>query len=388
MNLRLVAACVFLVALSSYEAPRSCGASDRWSPTSAGPNLSPIGSTDVRLQIKWRGVALRDAAKRLGEASSGTVFLDRRVDPTEPVTLSAAGVVSGLIEQLAAAGGQATRDGLGVSSLGGVYYLGPALAARDLRTLHARSLASLDALPETDRRRYFHKGEVRWSNAAEPAALIRQALREAGLELANAELIAHDRWRQGQLPRGRLCEQLTLLLIGFGLEWRPDTAPDTVRLQPIEHPVAITASHIAARDRQIDEASLQAQFAYLQVNRQGWRWTLTGRWEDHARLHRLLTGAANKVASRQPNTAKGNGANASIADKRVSLTVRDQPARAILAQLAASLGLQVRGLDKPGADKRVSLSVSESTVTDLLVEIGRETGLSIELLGDAIVVSN
>lgn len=93
--------------------------------------------------IHWQGVPLGETLDRLKLLFNDPVFVDRRVDPSQRVTLD---MSASSAEQVL--GGIADACGLDVARLGKLLYLGPASAAgrlRPLANLRSRDVVRLPA---------------------------------------------------------------------------------------------------------------------------------------------------------------------------------------------------------------------------------------------------
>jgi hypothetical protein len=168
--------------------------------------------------IHWQRVPLRDAIGRLRALFDDIVFVDRRVDPGMRVTLDIEVASAEAVVAAVAAG----KD-LGAARLGSLVYLGPAVAANQMRAVSAARSGEAARLPAEVRATITKNRPTSWPRLSEPRGLIQAAIEHRGWRLANADAIPHDLWSAGELPDLDLAEQLTMLLIGFDLtfEFRP-----------------------------------------------------------------------------------------------------------------------------------------------------------------------
>ncbi|MEM6331011.1 MAG: hypothetical protein AAF790_12270 [Planctomycetota bacterium] len=365
-------------------APGGAAAAEPWEPGAFGLKEQRRGDPGEQTSVRWQNVPLARAVRRLADASGRTIFLDRRLDPGTAVSLVGSGDAATLLGQLSNAGAERPGPRWGQTTVGGVLYLGPANAAYWLRTVHARATNRLAGLPAEQRRRWRHRQPAAWPKLAQPRQIIARRLAAANLTLSNPEAIPHDRWRRGSLPRARVGEHLTLLLAGFGLEWRPGPGVGEATVAPIERPVSITAVHTAPPGSSLTAEGYQPASEHTQLRVEGRVWTLTGRAEDHQRLAALLSpsqDAAGAAPERQTSEPAG------WADKRITLAVTDRPAKAVLQSLAGALGVSLVGGDAPRLSRAVSLDLRGATIEELLAAISKEVGLAITLTADAIVVA-
>ncbi|MEO1495652.1 MAG: hypothetical protein AAFV43_00715 [Planctomycetota bacterium] len=264
------------------------------------------------VDIVWRDVPLREAVDRLGAVADTRVWLDRRVDPTQPLDLNASGVsVLGALQRLAEA------NGLSVVTVEGVAYVGPLHGVAQLS--RTRSLAA--ANPAL-RRRLKRSTTVRWPRLATPRDVVQQAASDARVRITSLDRIPHDLLPAGALPARPLGDQLSLLLVGFGLEWRVDPEqPLTLSLAPYEP----RASNRGVSERRSDAETPRPQ----------------------------------------------------PSDLRFTLRVRDQPLSAVLEQVAqrAGVALDASRVAPRGAARRVTFSVENATLRALVAEAAGAAGL-------------
>lgn len=364
--------------LCLFGLPKQAAAVERWSMRLAA---TPPPQTDDQpvVQVGWRGVGLSRALENLQQATGSQVFVDRRIDPSTPLTLRATGTAAELLEAIT------RQTPAQLSALAGVYYLGPPEAARDLATLHARARLEVDRLPRGARRVFHQARPIAWQRLATPAGLLGQALSASGLKVANPEALPHDLWPPGRLPAAPLSEQLTLLLAGFDLEWRPTPTGDAIRLAPVKTPIALTLLHTpgASVDLTTEQFLTRAPEAKALVK--DGVWAVQGRLEHHALLESLFRGEKPAIgSSRQIDSFDSPPA---IADQRFSLTVKQQTAGAVLRQVARSLSLELKDeTDGRWVGERVSFEVRQATLSELLESLGRESGVDIHSSNGRIVV--
>ncbi|TWT37846.1 hypothetical protein KOR34_28100 [Posidoniimonas corsicana] len=335
----------------------------------AGPPLldQSVGRSDG-------GVELATRLAGLERAGLGVPVLDRRVDPHLPMAPAPAGSLG---DALAASFG---ANRVGASELSGALYVGPTPAARDLRTLAEigrKQVTRLDAGSRSEMRRI---DSLSWPRLTEPRGLIESLLDGHGLRLQNPETLPLDVWDQGRLPPMTLSDRLTLLLIGFDLVWQASDAPRAIRLAPAPRSPSISKRYNLPKRVAWDERAFQDAFPSAVVQRRGNRVELTARVEAHERLATELRGEV------EDDTPPSGG------EQRLTLTVRQQPAAAVLQKLTETFSLSVRyepsvsDAARTALTRRVDLSVSQATLAELLDELGMQVGYSLSLRGKEILI--
>lgn len=188
------------------------------------PRPGRVAPLQMAVSASWRNAPLAPALRRLAEVHSLPLWVDRRVDPGQRITLvSDAQPLGELLEAIAAQGGA------GTAQLRGAVYFGPAGVAAKLPALAADWRK--DAAPRL--KRY---GDSEWSRLTTPRELANQLAAEAGCTLLNPEAIPHDLLPAGALEATTSGDRLMLVLVGFDLRWRPTEENATVlRVEPIDY---------------------------------------------------------------------------------------------------------------------------------------------------------
>lgn len=311
--------------------------------------------------LSWSEVPLRDGLRELGKAQRVAILLDRRLDPEQPIDLTADRLpLDDLLARLAK-----QIDG-GLAWLGPLAYIGPRDASARLRTLAALRAADVRALPKDERPAFQHEKNWRWEMLAQPRDLVTEMAAEANVEIESLELLSHDLWPAADLPPLAWTDRLTLLANEFDLTFELDDRSH-VRLTPIQEPVVIErtypggkqAEQLAARWR---ELAPDAQIALARG-----KIIVSGRVEDHERF------VQKKPPPLAPR-AKGT--------ESYTMTVRDQPLAAVLDKLRQQLSIDLR-VDEAAleaaeltVDRRVSFSVEQASLDELLSAVLRAADLT------------
>lgn len=345
--------------------------------TAAGITAGPAGEGmppgyDAPVSITWTGTPLRGALERFGHAQGMTVVLDRRVDPDQRLDISIdSQPARRVIAEIAAV------RGLGVSHLGPVVYLGPSDAAARLRTLVALRTAEVARLTTAARRRFTQRQACHWDDLATPRQLLQGFGHQAGVAVGGLELVPHDLWPAIELPPLSLIDRLTLVANQFDLTFAVTASGGSVRLLPIAAPVLIERRY---RHAKMNRAMLRSLAGEMPTA--SWRFepgglVLRGRMEDHERLLAAASGQAGPVRA---DPADRSGA-AAQANRRYTLTVKQQPVGPLVRQLAHKLDLDIEfdsaAIERAGRslDVRVSLQVNNATVDQLFRAALRPAGL-------------
>ena len=298
-------------------------------PTSPGRKAPYRSAT-----IDWQRLPLRDAIGRLHTVFNETVFVDRRVDPSQRVTLD---IEAGSAEEVVAAIAAVLK--LSETRLGPLIYLGPAGAAEQLQAVaisQSRKIASVSADLRTSLER---KRSFTWPRPSEPRAISASVIEQRGWRLANEEQIPHDIWPAGEFPQMTLAQELTLLLIGFDL---------TFELKPDERSIQI----VELKDTM-----------------------------------KAFTGfAAGKQSAAPPNAPRAKTGGRQV----FTLRVKEKPVRAVLQELSNRLHWVIQ-IDEDSIkaagkslDEHVSFTVENADRERLLDALLQPAGLDYHLEGDVV----
>ena len=348
-----------------------CAAAQRESRPAAG---RAVRETRRMATIHWEQVPLRDALARLPALFGEPVFVDRRVDPNQRISLDvAAASVDDVLAPVAAS------LSLGTSRLGTLRYLGPRTTAEQLRTVAAVRRDEAVRLPVESRASLTRRQRLTWPRLTEPRGLVTALTQERGWRVEQAERIPHDLWPAGSLPALTLVEQLTVLLAGFDLTFRAMPNGRTIEIVPLG-PTTITRRYRLPDRLAEPESLLQQQLPDLaRVEIAGETISVDGRLEDHERLIEILRGPATR--GRPP---------APVRETRQVYTLRvvEQPVGAVLRQLAERLAWQLE-IDETAIraaglslERRVSFSVENSDQDELLKAVLHPAGLDYRREGE------
>ncbi|MGE0756830.1 MAG: STN domain-containing protein [Pirellulaceae bacterium] len=322
--------------------------------------------------IVWTSGELRQKLQNLSRTVRVAIWLDRRLDPSQPMALElTATPLRECLEQVAA------KLGADVGTCGSVVYLGPSATARQLASLAAVRQEECQRLPAAGRSRTTGSQAWSWNILAEPRQLLEQLAAEADLPIDDPQRIPHDLWAAAELPPLTWAERMTLLLAGFDLTFTIEPATSQIRLVPIPARVDVVRVYPWTSASSTSLAELQQAAPAAQFQREGNRIRVSGRAEDHSALASLLDRV--RPAADVP---------------RGKIKVPGKPMQVYTMQGVAPLGnilktLQVRAMLDITIDpriqqdlyQRISFDVRDASLDDLLAAVFRDTGLHYELSG-------
>lgn len=175
-----------------------------------GGGVAVAGDLDRPLSGTWAAVPAGDLARRLSTEAGLPIVIDRRVDPTRPVSIEADDEpLSSIVARLAAA---ATARAVALDATIRILPEDRVALTAAAERLRQRDVA---ALPAAVRRRAQATAPWSWEDGAVPGELLRAAAAAAGFALEGLDRLPHDHFRSLTLPPLTLADRLDLILGQF-----------------------------------------------------------------------------------------------------------------------------------------------------------------------------
>ena len=332
--------------------------------------------------IYWTDVPLRDGLLRLAETHGVAVFLDRRCDPGQPITLTVRQQT--LRDVLSAI---AHQRGYELGLLAPLAYIGPADTASRLEIVAAQRRKELQALGRIGAAA-LRPSPVSWPRLSSPRNLVFQWTREAGWQLANAEEIPHDLWPETSLPALAIADRITLVLLQFDLTYQVSES-GVMRVVPFMPQNGDIKRFRIGSGTSILAQRWAQQFPNCVVVPSGPDIVVQGPAETLSELSRLAA-SLNPPPQRSPLPNPTTAAPDPFAQRR--FTVRDGRGtlEGVITQLSRQLGIEVQ-FDTEGArregirlDQLIEFRVTNATVDELWRAILEPRGLTFVRTGRTI----
>lgn len=332
------------------------------------------------VSITWQDVQLTTALARLQETQSLATWLDRRIDPSTPITLSV--VDQPLGEVLATLASQA---GATTTPFAGLVYLGPQQTAEELATLAALARQPLAKAPPAARGAWLKSQPWAFAKLSQPRVLLSDLAASVGAKVENEQLVPHDLWPACETPALAPIDRAVLLLAGFDLTCQIEAGDGVLKITPIQRPVVIAEEYRVAKSRQSAFDATLGELAGATQTGDENRPTISARVEDHQRLRAALsgrpTGAVAAAAALRSVSKKAAGS--ALEDRRFTLTIANKPLEPVLNQLASQLNLQLvwddsLPSDAPGRAALVSCEVDRADLDKLLKSLLTPAGLEFD----------
>ncbi|MHC2066781.1 STN domain-containing protein [Bremerella sp. T1] len=325
--------------------------------------------------LTWEDVPLREGLMRLGKTQRVAIFLDRRINPDRPISMTFTNERLELALQRIAA-----ELRLGMSRVGDVIYFGPEETARRLPTVaqlqsqFAKSSGIPEALKFLDQKKYS------WPKLATPHEILMSVAEDHGMTWNNLdEVIKHDLWPAADFPAMRTTEYLSLVLAGYHASYRFDKQADGIKLQLVPIPEDLSLTRIYPYSGSHDEAikKIQELFPEAKVQSDGKRQlAVTGSQQIQDQVAKLLRGGTAR------NTVVMPG------EKRYTLKVEQLPLGPVLDALEKQLGKEFdvpEGMEEE-LKQRISFDVNAVDLAALLEAIFQETEFAYQVEESKIVI--
>jgi hypothetical protein len=325
--------------------------------------------------VLWSDTPLRQALTNLGAAQRVAVLIDRRVDPGQELTLAVQDTSLRQIFELVA-----ERQGLGVTFLGSLVYLGPPQYTARLRTLAELHREESRKLPTSSQRLFSLPRTFGWSDFDAPREILDRLSESSGVEIVGLEQVPHDLWAQADLPGMALTDILTVILGQFELTFKFASEGTGVMVVPLPDNVALVRSYPGGRQVQRLAQRWAASFPEAEIKVQGSTIWVRALLE----IHEEMAGHERPAVPSEPRSTD--------LERRYTLDLKDQPVGPVLEQLCRQLGLRLvldsRAIEQAGLslDKRVTVSVTEVSAEELFRQIAGAAGFVARCADETVAV--
>jgi hypothetical protein len=316
------------------------------------------------VSVSWEERPLLFALTSLAKSTQVAVFLDRRVDPEQPIDLEAADLpLSQVYRQLAA------EADCGVAAVGSVVYLGPRSTTTKLSALAALRRQEAGATPAAARSKLLRSEAWQWEEATEPAQLLADLAQQGGVTVANPERLPHDLWGAGDFPPLAWAERMTLLLAGFELTFAFENGGETIRLEDMPASVVVEKTYTPKGDAADIAAQLRRILPEAKIRVEGKKLVVLAAEEDHDKAAQLIAGKTVRTVEAQPG------------EKRYTMEVKNQSIGAVVNTVATRLGkkLQYEAALTAKLRELTSFAVKDVTLEALMEKTLSPQGLTYKL---------
>lgn len=299
----------------------------------------------------WQDTPVRDAITRLAQANQVAIWLDRRIDPSFPLTAT---IRNQTLQE--ALHGTLTRHHWGLSVLPSTLYVGPASSADKLATIYEIQKAKAQRVSTSHRRQLLTKRPIHWPAFQTPRNIALEIARSRNLKLQSIERIPHDLWPEQSLPATDAVEQLTLVLAGFDLTIDVQQNGEVKIIGSPPTPPRIRKRYQVTRPK---VAAMKLRFPQYDLADRGNTVTLTGRVEEHRELQHWIEHGDRRAAAPIESVP--------ISRKRLSIAVREEQLVRVLNVLEQETGITIDWQADPALQqRRVSFEIQNATLQQFL----------------------
>ena len=323
------------------------------------------------ISLAWQGQNLRDGLRQLSETRQVSIVLDRRIDPSQQLTLQIQNVTLQALLKIIA-----TEVRADISVLGNAVYVGPAEVASRLRTVEEivasqlvsgrATTISVDTSPQT--RRSFEllgRQTLNWPDLTTPRELLDEVGRRYGLEIESVNRVPHDLWGQATLPSGTSSQLLLTILGQFNLSFEWTESRDGIRIVNMPQDPRIEKQFTLKRGtEQTILAEITRRMPGLEPQVTGRRIKVSGTVEQIETVEALI------FPERQPNNPRPN--QRKVADGVTTFTFKaTAPLGAFMATLEKQAGFTFEYDEETfkqagiRLDKRILLEAKELTAEEV-----------------------
>ncbi len=325
--------------------------------------------------LTWDSVPLREGLQSISQTQGIAIFLDRRVDPDQEMTMTFSDepVETGLLRIAAAIG-------VGMSRVGDVIYLGPEATAKRLPTVAElqNQFAKASGIPEA--LKLLDHDKYHWEKLATPREILIDVAVAHDMTWSNLDqVVKHDLWPAADFPPLKTTEYLTLVLAGYDASYRFEKTNSGVQmtLVPIPENLSLTRVHRFEGNHRDAVAKILELFPEVAVKSDGKRSIeVTASQEVQEQVAKLLRGGTARNTVVMPGK------------KVYTLNIKGAPRVAVIQSIAKDVGWEVELPERmeEALNQHIEFSVEKAELKTVLDAVFENSGLSYTLEGNKLIV--
>lgn len=327
--------------------------------------------------VQWERATLGQILAEAQRTHELRIWIDRRVDTSQMVTMKLTGTSVGQSFSTLAQRCQSE-----VVFMPPLVVIVPQGTASRFLALRANLGHQAQQLPAKQRTLFRTPEPTVWQTFQQPNNLLRQWIEPISTSLGQLDSLPHDVWSSGSLPPLSLTDRLLLLSFGFDKHFQ---------IEWVDGETLLKLNEISG-DQSID----------CLVEDSNWISSLRGsqtRWSNSfpnvqfktARNTATLSGTLDDVANvikeaLQPRTAASTTRD--LANQRFTLTVSQQVAGNILKTIAdqTQLTMQMDAGSREALQKRIDIAAKDLTLQQLLNQVADATNTDIKVSGQNLLI--
>lgn len=323
-------------------------------------------SSRLPVSVSWTETPIRTQLESISKQQQRSVFLDRRVDPTRVLSLSMRDLT---VEQIVWQTAQA--DGLGVTRVGNLLYVGPTNSAARLSQVIDDLKKQVSKLPEPEKSKWIRRSEIRWSPGTSTQEFANWFEQTQAIKFNTA--VPNDVWTSGDWPSLSLLEQVSLFLVGFDRSFKVDST-GKVELLPFPKIETSKLKIRVLRDSKFDLNEAKTNFKDLKIRQSGKTVSLAGPVDSIAKFEAWQVEQQKTIGGKLVTRTFDLNTTAKRGD--------------ILATLAAQTGrkLVLQGNAAESLAPRIKIDLKKASLETLIIKCLEGTGLGHQLSDSEITV--
>jgi len=325
------------------------------------------------LSVLWRDQPLKLGLRTIATTQGVEIFVDRRIDPTQPVQI---GLGAERIDVLLKGIADGVKCKLGF--IESVAYFGPVEETARMEMTYWRAwyqyrkqLIDTKAAGDITKAPQIPVQKLHWDRLTTPQDILSAIEREWNIEILGKEKVPHDLWDEGKYSALTLPAQICLVVAGFGLSAEPIRDTNQWKL-------------IAIRDS--DTAVLgYAKSQWKRENIEQWSKSESLDVTEEAKQYRVRAEGAThydialgKYQSALPKP------KSRFENLRFTFEAVNTPAADVIDSIAIQLQLQPDWqIDRSViAQRRIGLKVNQATVKQLIEELAKQSSVTLEVVNE------
>jgi hypothetical protein len=325
---------------------------------------------ETAISLDWQNAPLRQRLSELTTRQRISVFLDRRIDGSREIRMSAVNVsFEELLWRLC------DEIGAGMCRIDEVYYIGPrdtaaALPAEFQRIKDAVSRSQI----KSKQRSWQRSSSITLAKLTEPKLTLDGFCRGVNCRVTNLDVIPHDLWAKTKLGNSSLTGRVALMLAGFDKSFELSEDLEALRIIDREDTAQIQREFQVGEKVKAAKAELDNEFPDLDIQATKQTILAVGTTDEVLAVHRKLVGL------QRPKVAALSEQNFTIqtADKRGNVLA------SIANQISRKFVFDPSQTEK--LNERIELQLKDATVVQLIEKTLEGSGLTYELTDEALKI--
>ena len=316
--------------------------------------------------LTWQQAPLGKQLQRFADHHRMTVWLDRRVDPQQKVSVDLApSSLESLFYQIA------QHLELGVAIIDHIVYIGPRATTERLESSAASSAAAAARLPQGVRSGLQRRATTQWPLLTTPREALQKVAMASGLAWSSLDAVPHDLMPARRLAGLTTSDQLCLLLAGFDLTYRW-SKEDGLTLAPLPAVELKTQTYTAPPERRVLLTDVLRMYPSATSKATERSLVVRGPVGLHRAIQRTLRAKPPVLG------APGSG--------RHTLKAKGMLGN-LAKQLSLKLGLQLEMAPGVNLTQQVAFEVHDATAEQLFQALAQAAKLKASLKGGTIYIT-